>query len=69
MSAINVLTLSNVAFLPRTCRECVRDHADTHVPVTRVPIVSARWSVETNDDGSRRLVERWAINHHAHDGG
>jgi len=66
MSAINALTLSHIAFCSRADCDCVRDwvrdRADTHVPVTRVPVVSARWTMETNGDGSRRLVERWSIN-------
>jgi hypothetical protein len=62
MSAINVLTFPNILVLPQTCCECVRDHANTYVPVTRVPVVSGRWAVETNGDGTRRLVERWSIN-------
>jgi hypothetical protein len=66
MSAINVLTLSNVAFLPQTCCKCVRDHADTYVPVPRVPVVSARWTLEINSDGTRRLVESWSVNRDKH---
>ncbi|MGA2902487.1 MAG: hypothetical protein ABSD98_01540 [Candidatus Korobacteraceae bacterium] len=62
MSAINVLTFPSILVSPQTCCECVRDHADTHVPVTRAPVVSGRWTVETNGDGTRRLVERWSIN-------
>jgi len=62
MAAINVLTFPGIVALPQTCCACVCDHADTYVPVIRAPVVSARWSVETNDDGSRRLIERWSIN-------
>jgi hypothetical protein len=66
VSAINVLTLSNVALLPQTCCECVRDYADTYVPVPRVPVVSARWSLEINSDGTRRLIESWSVNQDEH---
>jgi len=67
MSAINALTVFNIALLPQTCSECVTDHADTHVPVTRIPVVSARWKLELNPDGSCRLMERWSINQRTED--
>ena len=62
MSAINELTFPSIFAFPHTCCECVRERVDTHVPVMRVPYVSARWTVETNSDGTRRLVERWSVN-------
>ncbi len=62
MSAINVLAFPDIFISSHTCCECVREHADTHVPVTPVPVVSARWAVETNSDGTRQLVERWSVN-------
>ncbi len=66
MAAISVLTFPSIFALPRTCCESVRHHADTHVPIARVPVVSARWTMETNGDGTRRLVERWSFNRHDH---
>jgi len=62
MSAINELTFPTIFAFPHTCCECVRERVDTYVPVMRVPHVSARWTVETNSDGTRRLVERWSVN-------
>jgi len=62
MSAINVLTFPRVFDLPQVCCEWVCGHAETHVPVMRAPIVSARWAVEINSDGTRRLVESWSVN-------
>jgi|HubBroStandDraft_6_1064221.scaffolds.fasta_scaffold1687142_2 hypothetical protein len=62
MSAINVLTFPRIFVIPQACCDCVRDHAETHIPVTRTPIVTARWTVEINSDGTRRLVERWSVN-------
>jgi len=62
MSAINVLNFPSIFMLPQTCCGCVRGHAETRVPVIRAPIVSARWTVEINSDGTRRLVERWSVN-------
>jgi hypothetical protein len=62
MSAINVLTFPRIFDFPQACCDRVCGHAETHVPVIRTPIVSARWTVEINSDGTRRLVERWSVN-------
>ena len=62
MSAINVLAFPRIFFTPKTCCDCVCGHAETHVPVIRAPIVSARWTVEIDRNGTRRLVERWSVN-------
>jgi hypothetical protein len=67
MSAINVLTFPDIVVFSRACCECVRERAETHVPVLRAPMVSARWTVEITDDGTRRLVQRWSINQTAPD--
>jgi hypothetical protein len=45
MSAINVLTFPRIFVIPQACCDCVRDHAETHIPVTRTPIVTARWAL------------------------
>lgn len=62
MAAINLLTFPGVFTLPHTGCTSVCGHAETHVPVMRVPVVSARWTVEINRDGTRRLVEHWSAN-------
>ena len=67
MSAINVLTFPGTFVLPQTCCEGVRGQVEMHVPVIRTPIVSARWTVEINSDGTRQLVERWSLNAQGHD--
>ena len=62
MSAISVLTFPTIFAFRQACRDRVCGHAETHVPVIRTPMVSARWTVETNSDGTRRLVEQWSVN-------
>ena len=62
MSAINVPAFRGNLFLPETCCEGDCGHVEMHVPVIRTPIVSARWTVEINSDGTRRLVARWSLN-------
>jgi hypothetical protein len=67
MSAINVLSFPKIFDFPQACCDCVCGHAEAYVPVIRTPFVSARWTVETNGDGTRRLIERWSINRHEAD--
>jgi hypothetical protein len=62
MSAINVLTFPTIFDFPQAFCGCVCSHPETHIPVIRTPIVSARWAVEINGDGTRRLVEHWSVN-------
>ena len=62
MSAINLLGFPTIFDVPQACCDCVCGHDETHVPVLRTPIVRAQWTVETNSDGIRRLVECWSVN-------
>ena len=64
MSAINALIFPTIFAFPQACCDRVCGHAETHVPIIRTPVVSAQWTVETNNDGTRRLVERWEVNRH-----
>jgi len=60
MSAISVFILNNVSGMPRTCCECVRVIArQGRILNAREPVVTARWSVEIDVQGKRRLVEHW----------
>ena len=52
MSAINVLTFPGTLVLSQTCCEGVCGYVEMHVPVIRNPIVSVRWTVEINSDGT-----------------
>jgi len=62
MSAINVVISPSIFDFQQACCDCVCGHAETHVPVILTPMVSARWTVEIDRDGTRRLAERWAVN-------
>jgi hypothetical protein len=61
MSAVNALTFADIVSSPTWC-DSIYDQAETHVPCNRVPVVSARWTMEDNGDGTRTLVERWSTN-------
>jgi hypothetical protein len=62
MSAINVLNFPSIFVFSQARCDRVRGQEEMHVPVIRTPIVSARWIVEINSDGTRRLVEHWSVN-------
>ena len=62
MSAINTFDFQNVMFLPRTAYACACMFAEETVPHTHAPVVTARWTMETNPDGTRRLVRHWFKN-------
>lgn len=59
MSAINTLASQNVIILTRT--RCAHAHVCVPEVVQRVPVprVRAKWRVEAEPDGSRRLVRHW----------
>ena len=61
MSGINVLGFPKIFDFLQACCDRVCGHAETHVPVMRTPIVSARWTVEIDGDGTQRLIERWLL--------
>ena len=62
MSAINTFAFQNVMFLPRTGCACGCMLAEEAVRQTLEPVVTARWTMETNSDGTRRLVRHWFKN-------
>ena len=62
MSAINTLAFQNVMFLPRTGSACACTFAEETVRQTHQPVVTARWTMEANPDGTRRLVRHWFKN-------
>jgi len=62
MSAINTFAFQNVLFLPHTGCACASMFAEETVRQTHGPVVTARWTMETNPDGTRRLVRHWYKN-------
>lgn len=62
MSAINTFAFQNFLCSPRTSRACLCMFAEETVHVHHEPAVTARWSLETSSDGSRRLVRHWFKN-------
>ena len=59
MSTINTFAFQNAMFLPRTGYACACMFAEETFQQTHEPAVTARWTVETNPDGTRRLVRHW----------
>ena len=62
MSAINTFAFQNLMLIPRTRCACKWVFADETVRQTHAPVVTARWAVETDPDGTRRLVRHWFKN-------
>ena len=62
MSAINTFAFQKVMFLPRTGHAGACMFGEETVPHTHAPVVTARWTMETNSDGTRRLVRHWFKN-------
>ena len=62
MSAINTFALQNVMLLSRTGCACAGMFAEETVRQTHEPVVTARWTMETNPDGTRRLMRHWFKN-------
>ena len=60
MSAITLFAIANT-IVPKTQEHAlVRTLAEEPVLCSRLPAVSARWRVEIDERGNRRLVERWS---------
>jgi hypothetical protein len=62
MSAINTFAFQNVMFLPRTGSAYAWMFAEETARQTHEPVVTARWTMEINPDGTRRLVRHWFKN-------
>jgi len=62
MSAINTFAFQNLVFLPRPGCACTCVFAEETVRQTHEPVVTARWTMETNPDGTKRLVRHWFKN-------
>ena len=62
MSAINTFAFQNVMLLPRTGSACACMFAEETARQTLEPVVTARWTMETDPDGTRRLVCHWFKN-------
>jgi len=62
MSAINTFAFQNLMLTahPRCACTCV--FAELTVRQRHEPVVTARWRVETNPDGTRRIVRHWFKN-------
>lgn len=61
MSAINTFAFQNLMIArTRSASMCV--FTEETVRQTHEPVVTARWTVETNPDGTRRLVRHWFKN-------
>jgi len=62
MSAINTFAFQNVIGFSRTRRACAWVFAEQTLQPTQEPVVTARWTVETDQNGARRLVRHWFSN-------
>ena len=62
MSAINTFAFQNLMLIPRTRSASMCVFTEESVRQTHEPVVTARWTVETNPDGTRRLVRHWFKN-------
>jgi hypothetical protein len=62
MSAINTFAFQNLMISPRTGCACACLFAEETAQQTREPVVTARWTMETSPDGTRRLARHWYKN-------
>ena len=62
MSAINTFAFQNLMLIPRTRCACTCMFGEETVRQTNEPVVTARWTMETNPDGTKRLVWHWFKN-------
>jgi hypothetical protein len=61
MSAITLFPIANYLVARDSC-DRVRTIPQDVIQHSRVPVVSPRWTVEIDQYGNRRLVERWSKN-------
>jgi len=62
MSVITTFAFHHIFLTPRTSRECVSIFAQDTIQQSVAPKLTATWGVETDKDGTRRLVRRWFTN-------
>ena len=64
MSANGTFAFQNVIVFPHTRRACACAcvFAEDSVRQMHEPVVTARWTIETSQDGTRRLVRHWFEN-------
>lgn len=66
MSAITLFSIAHPLVMPRICCESVRVAVrEDSVLYNQEPAVRSRWSVESDQQGNRRLVNRWFNNRRA----
>ena len=59
MSAINAFAFQNILCVPQTRCACRGAFAEEATPLQRELVVTARWMLETGQDGTRCLVRQW----------
>ena len=62
MSVVTTFAFHNIFVTPRTSCECVRIFAEDTIQQPVAPKVTATWRVETDKDGTARLVRHWFTN-------
>lgn len=62
MSAITTFAFQNAIVVPRAGCACLRIVAEDAICQPLVPKVTPRWTVETDKDGTTRLIQHWFKN-------